>query len=142
MSESFEALLDRGFAPHLLGGHMGVEVLSCGDGKARLRMPFRSHYLQNMGVVQGGVIATICDMTMAWAVLSQVHPRQSPTVDLNVSYLRPVTEQDLECEAVVLRAGRSVAYARAEVLTDEGVLVATATASFLVRESAEAGSGR
>jgi uncharacterized protein (TIGR00369 family) len=142
VTEGFEDLLERGFAPHLLGGHMGVQVLTCADGKARLRMPFRSHYLQNMGVVQGGVIATICDMTMAWAVLSQVHPRHSPTIDLNVSYLRPVTEQDLECEAIVLRAGRSVAYARAEVLTLDGVLVATATGSFLVRDRAEAGSGR
>jgi uncharacterized protein (TIGR00369 family) len=142
VTAGFEELLERGFAPHLLGGHMGVQVLACGDGKARLRMPFRSHYLQNMGVVQGGVIATICDMTMAWAVLSQVHPRHSPTIDLTVSYLRPVTEQDLECEAIVLRAGRSVAYARAEVMTLDGVLVATATGSFLVRDREEAGTGR
>jgi acyl-coenzyme A thioesterase PaaI-like protein len=78
-------------------------------------------------------------MTMAWAVLSVVHPRHAPTVDLTVSYLRPVTDQDIECEAVVLRAGRSIAYARAEVVTGAGVLVASASASFLVRDPAEAG---
>lgn len=141
MKAGFADLLDRGFAPHLLGGYMGVQVLACRDGRAHLRMPFRSHYLQNMGVVQGGVIATICDMTMAWAVLSQVYPRHSPTIDLNVSYLRPVTEQDLDCEAFVLRAGRSVAYARAELTNPEGVLVATATGSFLVRDEEEAEAG-
>lgn len=132
MTASFEEQLEQGFAPHLLAGHMGVEVLACGDGKARLRLPFRSHYLQNLGVMQGGIVATLADMTMAWAVLSAVHPRPAPTVDLTVSYLRPVVEQDIECEATVLRAGRSVAYARAEVMTAEGVLVASASASFLV----------
>jgi uncharacterized protein (TIGR00369 family) len=135
VTASFEELLDSGFAPHLLPGHMGVQVISCGDGSARLRLPFRSHYMQNLGVMQGGVIATLADMTMAWAVLSAVHPRPAPTVDLTISYLKPVLEQDIECEATVLRAGRSVAYARAEVMTTEGVLVASASASFLVSGS-------
>lgn len=135
MTAGFEELLESGFAPHLLGGHMGVQVISCADGKAHLRLPFRSHYLQNLGVMQGGVVATLADMTMAWAVLSQVHPRPAPTVDLTVSYLRPVVDQDIECVATVLRAGRSVAYARAEVMTPDGTMVASASASFLVREA-------
>ena len=40
----------------------------------------------------------------------------------------------------MLRAGRSVAYARAEVFTDDGALVASATASFLVRAPSPAGT--
>jgi uncharacterized protein (TIGR00369 family) len=139
VTAAFEEVLEQAFEPHLLSGAMGVQVLSCGGGKARLRLPFRPQFLQNMGVVQGGVVATLADMTMAWAVLSAVHPRHAPTVDLTVSYLRPVTEQDLECEAVVLRAGRSVAYARADVVNADGVLVAAASASFLVRDTEEAG---
>jgi uncharacterized protein (TIGR00369 family) len=135
VTAGFEELLESGFAPHLLGGHMGVQVISCGDGKARLRLPFRPHYLQNLGVMQGGVVATLADMTMAWAVLSAVHPRPAPTIDLTVSYLKPVVGQDIECEATVLRAGRSVASARAEIMTTDGVLVASASASFLVREA-------
>ncbi len=141
MTAGFEALLEEGFAPHLLPAHLGVEPISCGDGKARMRLPFRPQHLQNLGVIQGGIIATLADMTMAWAVLSLVHPRPAPTVDLTVSYLRPVTDQDIECEALVLRAGRSIAYARAEVVTAEGVLVASASGSFLVSAPAEA-SGR
>ena len=139
MTAGFDELLEEGFAPHLLPAHLGVEPISCGDGKARMRLPFRPQHLQNLGVVQGGIIATLADMTMAWAVLSLVHPRPAPTVDLTVSYLRPVTEQDIECEAVVLRAGRSVAYARADVVNGDGVLVASASASFLVRNPGEAG---
>ncbi|QSR32180.1 ABC transporter substrate-binding protein [Nocardioides sp. S5] len=134
MTESFDELMDLGFAPHLLAGHMGVRVLSCANGKARLRMPFRSHYLQMLGVVQGGVIATLCDMTMGWSVLSVVHPRLGPTIDLSVSYLRSAAAHDLECDAVVLRAGRSIAHARAEVLNLDGVLIATASGSFLLRD--------
>jgi acyl-CoA thioesterase len=139
VTAGFDELLEEGFAPHLLPAHLGVEPISWGDGKARMRLPFRPQHLQNLGVVQGGIIATLADMTMAWAVLSLVHPRPAPTVDLTVSYLRPVTEQDIECEAVVLRAGRSVAYARADVVNGDGVLVASASASFLVRNPGEAG---
>jgi uncharacterized protein (TIGR00369 family) len=98
-----------------------------------VRLPFRPEHRQHLGVLQGGVTATLIDVAMAWAVTSAIHPRSGPTVDLHVQYLRPVVDEDLRCEAVVIRAGRSVAAARAEVTTATGALVAVGSGSFLVR---------
>ena len=132
--ESFEDLLTEGFRQQFLPSQLGVEVISCGGGQAHMRLPFRASHLQNMGVLQGGIAATLIDITLAWAVLSAVHPAQTPTIDLSVSYLCPVTDEDLVCRAHVLRAGRSVAFARAEVTTTAGVLVAAGSGNFLVRQ--------
>jgi uncharacterized protein (TIGR00369 family) len=132
VTASFEELLERGLGPQFAAGHLGVEVVHCGNGKARMRLRVRPELMQNAGVLQGGITATLIDITMAWAVLSVIHPRHAPTLDLNVSYLRPIVEETIECEAVVVRAGRSVAHVRAEVMTESGALAATGSGNFLV----------
>lgn len=134
MSESFDELLKHGFEPQFLASQLGVTVVHCGDGKARMRLPVRPTLLQNFGVLQGGITATLIDITMAWAVLSAVHPRHAPTVDLTVTYLRPITVEDIECEAVVVRAGRSMSHVRAEVFTASGAVAATGSGNFLVTD--------
>ena len=132
-SQPLDELLAEGFAPGYFAELLGMSLASCGEGRARVRLPFRLAHLQNAGILQGGVTATLLDTTMAWAAISSVHPRGTATIDLSVTYLRPVVDQDLECEAVVARVGRSVAAVRAEVLTSDGTVVATGTANFLVR---------
>ena len=131
--QTFQGFLDEGFDSPYLPSQLGVKVVSCAEGRAHMLLPFRANHLQNFGVLQGGIAATLIDITLAWAVLSRIHPAQGPTIDLSISYLRPVTSEDLECRALVLRAGRSVAYARAEVTTTSGVLVAAGSGNFLVR---------
>jgi uncharacterized protein (TIGR00369 family) len=132
MTAGFEELLEHGLGPRFAAAHLGVEVVSCGDGRARMRLQVRPELMQNAGVLQGGITATLMDITMAWAVLSVIHPRHAPTVDLNVSYLRPIMEELIECEAVVVRAGRSMAHVRAEVTTESGLLAATGSGNFMV----------
>ena len=130
-----EAVQAEAFGPGLLPGHLGMTLERCGDGTAVVCLPFRPEHRQHLGVLQGGITATLIDVAMAWAVTSAIHPRSAPTVDLHVQYLLPVVDEDLRCEAVVVRAGRSAAAARADVTTATGALVAVGTGSFLVRAS-------
>lgn len=132
MTATFDKALEHGFGPGFAAAHLGVQVVHCGDGKARMRLPVRSELMQSAGVLQGGITATLVDITMAWAMLSVIHPRHAPTLDLHISYLRPIVQETIECEAVVVRAGRTVVHARAEVFTETGALAATGTGHFLV----------
>jgi uncharacterized protein (TIGR00369 family) len=56
------------------------------------------------------------------------------SIDLNVSYLRPVTVDSGRLRAIgtVTKPGRRVAFAAAEVLDGRGKLVATASSTCLV----------
>jgi uncharacterized protein (TIGR00369 family) len=134
VTATFEELLEYGLGPQFAAAHLGVEVVRCGDGKALMRLAVRPELMQNAGVLQGGITATLMDITMAWATLSVIHPRHAPTVDLTVSYLRPIVEETIECEAVVVRAGRSMAHVRAEVTTEAGLLAATGSGNFLITD--------
>lgn len=112
---------------------LGLEVDTLSPDRAVLRLQCRPELVQGAGMVAGGVLATLLDETMAHAVLAGNRPgERTTTVDISVSYLRPVKADDvLVCEAVVRKRGGRVLFveACARVAAKD---VARATASFLL----------
>ncbi len=88
-----------------------------------------------IGVVHGGLVCTLADTVAACAVHTTLESGMAYTsIDLNVSYLRPVTATSgvLRATGRVTKPGRRVAYSAAEIVDGAGKLVATATSSCLV----------
>jgi uncharacterized protein (TIGR00369 family) len=88
-----------------------------------------------IGVVHGGLVCTLADTVVGCAVQTTVEPGTSYTsIDLNVSYLRPVTIDSgvLRAVGTVIKPGKRVAYAAAEIRDGRDKLVATATSSLLI----------
>jgi uncharacterized protein (TIGR00369 family) len=93
-----------------------------------------------LGGVHGGLVCAMADTVTALAVRTTLEAGVSYTsVDLNVSYTRPVTRDSGTLRAVgtVVKPGRRVAFSRAEIFDGAGKLVATATASCLIIAAAE-----
>ena len=98
--------------------------------------PDESVYNPN-GVVHGGLVSTLADTVAACAVHSTLELGLAYTsIDLNVSYLRPVTVDSgiLRATGLVTKPGRRVAFSKAEIVDQAGKLVATATTSCLVMD--------
>lgn len=88
-----------------------------------------------IGVVHGGLVCTLADTVSACAVHTTLEAGVGYTsIDINVSYLRPVTKDSGTLRAIgtVTRPGSRVAFAAAEIIDGAGKLVATATTSCLV----------
>lgn len=88
-----------------------------------------------IGMVHGGIACTMCDSATGCAVHTTLGPGVGYTsIDLHVSYLRPVTLETGRIRAVgrVTKPGRRVAFAEAELIDEQGKLLATATSSCLV----------
>ena len=137
LAQYLQAVAKPGQTVNNLFGFLGVEVAELSPGQARLSLPLRPEFLQGAGMVAGGVLATLLDETMAHAVLPALPPGQgATTVEMSVRYLSAVGPRDLDgpplvCLAKVLRQGKRVAFAEAEItLADRAV--ARASASFLV----------
>ncbi|WP_285907148.1 PaaI family thioesterase [Pseudodesulfovibrio pelocollis] len=94
---------------------LGIEVEALMPERAMLRLRAKPELVQGAGMIAGGILATLLDEAMAHAVLAGNAPREkTTTVDMNVSYLRPVEEgATLECEARVIKRGRRVVFAEA-----------------------------
>lgn len=90
-----------------------------------------------IGVVHGGLVCTLADTVTGCAVHSTLEAGVGYTsIDISVSYLRPVTRDSgvLRATGRVTKRGRRVAFASAEIVDGAGVLVATAASNCLIMD--------
>jgi uncharacterized protein (TIGR00369 family) len=91
-----------------------------------------------IGVVHGGLVCTLADSVAGCAVHSTLEAGEAYTsVDINVSYLRPVTSTSgvLRATGRVTKRGRRVAFATAEIVDGAGKEVAMATSNCLIMDN-------
>jgi acyl-CoA thioesterase len=111
---------------------LGLELEEIGMGTATLVLPVNKKLTQNHGVVHGGAVASLIDTAMAFAIIPLLAPQERvTTVDLTISYLRPVTKGRMRAFAKVIRAGRRLTVVSAEVFNDQQTLTATALSTYI-----------
>jgi uncharacterized protein (TIGR00369 family) len=80
-------------------------------------------------------------MGPALFTLLEVGP-PAPTIEMKVSFLRPATAGTLIGEGRVVHLTRSVAFLEGTLATEDGALIATATATARVGNGSNGGSER
>ena len=111
---------------------LGIELDDVSSGTATLGLDVREQLTQNHGIVHGGAIASLIDTATAFAIISLLAPREKvTTVDLSISYLRPLSEGRVKAIAKVLRAGRRLFVVSAEVFDKDGKLATTALSTYM-----------
>lgn len=111
---------------------LGIELDEVGSGTATLGLQVRKELTQNHGVVHGGAIASLIDTATAFAIISMLEADEKvTTVDLTISYLRPLTDGRITAVARVLRAGRRLFVVSAEVFGEDGKLATTALSTYI-----------
>jgi uncharacterized protein (TIGR00369 family) len=82
------------------------------------------------GNVQGGFLAAMLDAAVSTALMATMEPGQlAPTLELNVSYLRPARVGPLLGRGRVVHRGGSVGFLAGELHDPDGACVATASAT-------------
>lgn len=127
--ERLRATLARASFAQTLGG---FQLLDVQRGRARIGFHADSRHQQGGGIVQGGVIATLADSTMAFSVMSLTaddHP--VVTIEMKVNFMSPVSEDDLIGEGWVLHEGKRTLVCECEIRNARGKLVAKALSTFV-----------
>jgi acyl-CoA thioesterase len=111
---------------------LGIELDDIGRGTATLGLTVRKELTQNHGLVHGGAVASLIDTATAFAIIPLLAPKERvTTVDLTISYLRPLTEGRITATAKVVRAGRRLFVVSAEVFGQDGKLATTALSTYI-----------
>jgi uncharacterized protein (TIGR00369 family) len=111
---------------------LGLELVEAEPGRAVFAANVRPELMQN-GVLHGGVLASIADSACAVAAISRVYPNNyATTINLQLSYLKPVLEGRFKAVGRCLKAGKNVLFSEAQVLDDRENLVCTAASQLLV----------
>lgn len=94
------------------------------------------HLMNPIGTLQGGIVAAILDDVFSVAILARLALDDSaPTVEMKVSFLQPVIAGRVRGIGRVLKQGRSMAFVEAELQSLDGVLLAKASASVVIRKA-------
>ena len=111
---------------------LGIHLESVEPGLSVLTLEIRDELKQNNGVVHGGAIASLIDTATAFAIIPLLAEKErTTTVDLTISYLRPLVSGVAKCSARVLRAGGRIIVVSAEVFDETGSLAASALSTYL-----------
>jgi uncharacterized protein (TIGR00369 family) len=107
------------------------------EGRARFGVLPGEHHYNPIGLVHGGLLATLLDSAMGCAVHSRLPAGAGyATTDLHVHLVRPVTQETgkLVCEARVVHLGSRMATAEGRVEGAGGRLFAHATTTCMIIE--------
>ncbi len=112
--------------------HLPLEVVSIEYDSAVVAVEADSRHVQPMGLVHGGVIATLIDTATFWsAYLPLPEDTGLVNVDLKLNYLRSVTGGRVIAKGHCIRAGRTISYAEATVYDADDQLLAHGTSTLM-----------
>lgn len=123
------AALRANFAPWVL--ELGLVVVEVGAAHVLTRMALTDRLARVGGIVSGQALMAMADTSMILAG-SAARGAFTPfaTTDLHTQFLRPGSGGAILCRAEVVRAGKALTFARAEMTAEDGgKAVATATAT-------------
>ena len=123
--------------------YLGLKVESFDVQAPKLRFDMRPELVGNPSrqILHGGVISATLDVAGGFAIMlsiageSPVTPTSFPnmgTIDLRVDYLRPGRGKYFIATARIVRKGSRIAVVHMELHNDEGELIATGGAAYVV----------
>jgi len=113
----------------------GIDVVSVEVGKAILKMQVRPDMHNGVGWLQGGILVALADEAMALALYSMLAKTEGiATISESTSFVKGIQAGCIVAEGRVIKKGRRVAFAEAEVFTanDEKTILSRTSAAFAV----------
>ena len=119
---------------------LGWKALSLEPGHVRVRYMAKPEFGNPQGAIQGGFLAAMLDDAMGPALFTTLASDQfAPTIEMKVNYLRSARPGPLIAEGRVVHRTRSLAFLEGTLATEDGDLIATASATARILTPANGG---
>src|SRR5215471_1448713 len=129
------AIAQRKLPPPPIALLLGFDIAEVEEGRVVFTADAGEHQYNPIGVVHGGLAATLLDSAMGCAVHSRLpQGRGYTTLEIKVNYVRAITRESGPLRAIgtVVHMGGKTATAEARLLDGEGRLVAHATTTCML----------
>jgi uncharacterized protein (TIGR00369 family) len=129
--ETLQAALPEYFAPWVQDLSLQVRDFSAVDG-VTLLLPNGPRLSRVGGMLCGQAMMAAADTAMVLALINHLGEfRPCTTVQMNTSFLKPLSGQDALVQAKVLRAGKSLAFGEIDIRgAQDGKSVCRATVTY------------
>jgi uncharacterized protein (TIGR00369 family) len=130
LNPSFAEDVARSFAEQPIMSLMGARLTLVEPGVVEITLPYREDLTQQHGYLHAGVVTTIADSACGYAAFTLLPEGSNVlSVEFKVNLLRPAQGAEFVTRAEVIKAGRTLTVARADVFSIDGnnerTLVAT-----------------
>ena len=117
-------------------GLYGLQVDEVGDERVRAHVTVRDAVRQPMGLVHGGLYASMAESMTSMATAQAVWPEGKMAMGLSnsTSFLRPITEGTVHATATRRHRGRTTWLWDVEISDDAGRLCAVTRMTIAVRD--------
>jgi uncharacterized protein (TIGR00369 family) len=115
---------------------LGLRLVQRSAERVEVEVPVRAEFLQEAGVVQGGILTALADTTAVWLLWPDLGPSRTMTgTGCSMNFLAAATLDGgpLRAHASPLRVGRTLAVCESTVRQGDHI-VAKGTFTFLLRE--------
>lgn len=128
--ETLQAALPEYFAPWVQA--LRLQVVSLDSQSVTLRLPQTPQLSRVGGMLCGQAMMAAADTAMVLALINHFGAfKPCTTVQMNSSFLKPLSNQDALVEARVIRAGKSLAFGEIDIRgADDGKSVCRATTTY------------
>jgi len=115
---------------------IGARLMVLEPGIVEISVPYRSDLTQQHGYLHAGIVTTIADSAAGYAAYSLMPAgAEVLSVEFKVNLLRPAQGKSFLAHAEVIKPGRTLTVARADVFgisdSDEQELIATMLATLI-----------
>jgi len=114
---------------------IGMWVAEASEGRVVIAIEPAEYHYNPLGMVHGGIAATLLDTAMGLAVVSMLPAATGfTTLELKVNYVRPLTDKTgmMYCEGKIIHMGSRIATAEGRLTEASGKLYAHVTTTCLV----------
>ncbi|MEJ6021261.1 PaaI family thioesterase [Ramlibacter sp. PS4R-6] len=129
-TNTLQSALAEYFAPWVQ--ELGMKVDGFDAGSVTLRIPQSDRLSRVGGMLCGQAMMAAADTGMVLALINQFGEfRPCTTVQMNTSFLKPLSKQDALVQARVVRAGKTIAFGEIDIRgADDGKSVCRASVTY------------
>jgi uncharacterized protein (TIGR00369 family) len=136
--EFLQRIVSGELAPPPFAALLNFDLVEVGEGHAVFAVNPAEYHYNPIGVVHGGLAATLLDSAMGCAVHSMLPAGAGyTTLEIKVNFIRAMTAETgrVRCEAKIVHSGARTATAEGRIVDETGKLYAHGTTTCLILRS-------
>lgn len=109
-----------------------AQVIAVEEGKIEIQFTVEKYMLNPIGILHGGIMATMLDEVMGAACFTLGRPVGYATINMNLDYLNPAkVGEKVIAKGTIVRAGKTVIHAEAILVNEDEKILAKATSNLI-----------
>jgi uncharacterized protein (TIGR00369 family) len=112
--------------------HLGCRLVAADAGKASVELDVQKQHLNGIGILHGGVHASLLDNTMGLAAMSLAQSPQVVTMNLQIHFTAPLEVGKVTVTAEAMHRSIRTIIVIGRLLDEQGRLGSMATGSFRI----------